>query len=171
MKKILIFSILVSSILLAEFKYNRGGSISDIEQKIEQYEKKQIQIENHLNKINNLMGRYNSFAATYLGRITSIIKQGANCMKDNKNYMYYKSKYGTTNSYTLMYAKFRDECNSMKKSRLESLKALDSQFDILESKVQELNEQKRIDISRAERIKGYINDLRRDKDAIQRFVK
>ena len=171
MKKLLIFSMLISNILLADPAYNRGGSISDIEQKIELYEKKQIQIENHLNKINNLMGRYNSFASTYLGRITSIIKQGANCMKDNKQYMYYESKYGATNSYTLMYAKFRDECNDMKTSRLEALKSLDAQFDILESKVQELNEQKKIDISRAERIKGYINDLRRDKDAIQRFTK
>lgn len=171
MKKVLILSMLVSSILFADPNYNRGGSISNIEQKIEQYEKKQIQIENHLNKINNLMGRYNSFASTYLGRITSIIKQGANCMKDAKQYMYYKSKYGATNDYTLMYKKFRDECNSMKTSRLESLKVLDKKFDILESKVQELNEQKRIDISRAERIKGYINDLRRDKNTIQRLIK
>jgi len=170
-KKILIFITILSSILLADTLYNSGGSISDIERKIEQYEKKQIRIENHLNKINVLMGKYNSFAKTYLGRITSIIKQGANCMKDDKLYMYYNSKYGVTNNYTLMYKKFRDECNDMKSYRLKLLKGLDAKFDILESKVKELNHQKRIDVTRAERIKEYINDLRRDKDAIQRFIR
>jgi chaperonin cofactor prefoldin len=152
-------------------QYQRGGSISDIENNIARLEKKQIQIENHLTKINDLMGRYNTFANSYLERISSIIKQGANCMIDNQNYLYYKSKYGIDNDYTVMYKRFNDECESMKKTRLEALKTLDERFDTLESKVSELNEQKRIDVSRAERIKGYINDLRRDKEAIQRFTR
>ena len=166
MKNFFIFTIFITIISAETIQYQRGGTVNNIESTITMLEDKQIRIFEHLEKIDTLMGKYNSFSSSYIARIRDIIKQGASCIVDNQKYLLYKKEYGEDNDYTIMYKNFKEECEDMKASRLQALKILDSRFKDLKLKVQELKFQKKIDVDRATRIEQYLNSLISDKDTL-----
>jgi len=146
--------------------YQRGGSINAIEQNIAHLEEQQKTIEEHLSAISSLLSDYNTFDRTYLSRIQSILKQGADCLISEQEYLYYEKTLGEKSEYTLMHKKFKDECISMKEERMKSLEGLDHKFTGLEAKVKELRMQQKIDMKREGRIHKYIQALKADRAAI-----
>jgi len=157
MKKILIFTILIGVLLLAD-----GGSIVNHQKTIEQLSQKQEHIKRHLQKLDNFLAKYDTFASSYLTQLRSIVKEGAKCEILKERYLYALEKKGKYDTFTEIKKGRFDDCYQMKANRMKAIKNVKQQVSSLKNKVDDILELRDIDINEADTIKEYIDDLRRD---------
>lgn len=145
------------------------GNVNPTVAKINVLEARQKTILEHVRKIDGYFAKYETFAAGFKDRVTSLIEKGAQCVRLKGLANYHKERFGASSDSSRMYARLYGDCEVMRQARLQSLKNLKQRLNKLGEMIEELKIQKEISLEEARIIRSDIEELRKDLRLIESY--